>query len=143
MNVRRSFQRLDRTTQSYHFCHVFAALNRVDSAMLEDGSPSGVISLESVLPSKEDLEKVMEDFNVLVSRYIHTSFQGTLNGLNFSRVLVQHLSQCSGQQALVDWHISSSHSKEMSQPSTVVIYTRAIFISVNYASLFRCRLESF
>ena len=104
MNIRHSFQRLDCTTQSYHFCHVFTALNRVDSAMLEDGSSSGVISLESVLPSKEDLEKVMEDFNVLVSRYIYiyTLFRCTLNSLKTSRVLVQHLSQCSGQQALVD-----------------------------------------
>ena len=68
MNVRRSFQRLDRTTQSYHFCHVYAALNRMDSAMLEYGHSSGVISLETVLPSIGDVEKVLEDFNVLVSR---------------------------------------------------------------------------
>ena len=27
MNVRRSFQRIDRTTESYHFCHAYAVLN--------------------------------------------------------------------------------------------------------------------
>ena len=26
INIRQSFQRLDLTTQSYHFCHVFAVL---------------------------------------------------------------------------------------------------------------------
>jgi len=28
MNIRRTFQRLDSTTQLLHFCHVFAALNQ-------------------------------------------------------------------------------------------------------------------
>jgi len=69
MNIRRSFQRFDRTTQSFHFCHVYAALNRLDSAMLEDGNSSSVPSVETVLPTKDDLEKVLADFNILVSRY--------------------------------------------------------------------------
>ena len=47
---------------------MYVALNRMDSAMLEDGHFSGVISLETVLPSIGDVEKVLEDFNVLVSR---------------------------------------------------------------------------
>jgi len=38
--------------------------------VLEDGCPSGVISLETVLPSKDDVQKVLQDFNVLVSRYL-------------------------------------------------------------------------
>ena len=38
MNVRHSFQRVDRTTQSMHLCHAFAALNRINTSGLEDGS---------------------------------------------------------------------------------------------------------
>jgi len=34
MNARRSDQRDDRTTSSYHFCHAFALLNRVNSTLL-------------------------------------------------------------------------------------------------------------
>jgi len=51
MNVRRSDQRVDRTTSSYHFCHAYAVLNRVNSTLLED---SGVLSLDLMLPAQSD-----------------------------------------------------------------------------------------
>jgi len=68
LNVRRSFQRCDRSTLSYHFTHVFAAQNRVSSSGKQDGFPSGVLSPEDILPSKADWEKLVDDFEVLVSR---------------------------------------------------------------------------
>ena len=43
MNVRRGFQRIDRTTESYHFCHAHATLNRVDTSELDDGPSSGIL----------------------------------------------------------------------------------------------------
>jgi len=68
MNVRRSYQRLGQTTQSYHFCHGYAALNRVNSTALSDESGSGILSPEFILPSQADLESILNDFAVLVSR---------------------------------------------------------------------------
>ena len=70
MNVRRSFQRIDRSTESIHFCHAFAVLNRFDTSGLEDGPPSGVLSYEVVLPDMSDLQVILNDFEVLVSRYV-------------------------------------------------------------------------
>ena len=68
LNVRRSNQRIGQTTNSYHFCHGYALQNRVDSTGLPDGMPSGVLSPDVVLPNKEDLESILSDFAVLVSR---------------------------------------------------------------------------
>ena len=70
MNVRPSEQRVDRTTSSYHFCHAFALQNRVNSTLLEDSPPSGVLSLDQILPSQKDLDIIMEEFQVFVSRYL-------------------------------------------------------------------------
>jgi len=69
-NVRRSFQRCDRSTLSYHFSHVFAAQNHVNSSGEQDGFPSGVLSPEDILPSKADQEKIVVDFEVLVSNWM-------------------------------------------------------------------------
>ena len=68
MNVRRSDQRVDRTTQSYHYCHGYAVLNRVNSSPLGDHPPSGILSVDNVLPDKTDLESILADFEVLISR---------------------------------------------------------------------------
>ena len=68
-NVRRSFQRIDRSTRSYHFCHAYAVRNRINTSILSDGPPSGVLTCDAILPSKDDLKRVMDDITVLVSRY--------------------------------------------------------------------------
>ena len=68
LNVRRSNQRIGRTTTSYHFCHGYAVQNRVNSTQLTDGPPSGALSLGVVLPNKDDLASVLSNFEVLVSR---------------------------------------------------------------------------
>ena len=54
MNIRRSYQRCDRTTASYHFCHGYAVLNRIDTSNLSDGPPSGTLSVEQLLPNSSD-----------------------------------------------------------------------------------------
>ena len=71
MNIRKSDQRYGRTTQSFHFCHGFAVQNRVNSTKLSDGPPSGVLSSDLILPKEADRDSILEDFTVLVSRYIH------------------------------------------------------------------------
>ena len=52
MNVQRIFQWCDRTTASYHFCHVYGLLNRIDSSNLSDGPPSGNLSSDMILHAK-------------------------------------------------------------------------------------------
>lgn len=69
MNVRRSFQRCDHTTVSYHFCDVYGLLNRIDSSSLSDGPPSGDLSSDMALPNSSDLKRIMGNFAMLVSRY--------------------------------------------------------------------------
>ena len=69
INLRRSFQRIDRSTLSYHFCHAYAVRNRINTSVLPDGPPSGVLTCDAILPSKDDLKRVMDDITVLVSRY--------------------------------------------------------------------------
>jgi len=78
MNVRRSFQRSDRTTKSYHFCHAYALQNRINTSTLSDGLPSGTLSIEAILPSNNDLLKIMEDFAVLISRFVFIYSVGRL-----------------------------------------------------------------
>ena len=68
LNVRRSNQRIGRTTTSYHFCHEYAAQNRVNSTHLADGPLSGTLSSDDVLPSKNDLENILSDFEEFASR---------------------------------------------------------------------------
>ena len=68
INVRRSYQRVGSTTTSYHLCHGYAAQNRVHSTKLADGPPSGTLTIDDVLPSINDLESSLNDFEVLVSR---------------------------------------------------------------------------
>ena len=69
MNVRRSDQRVDRTTASYHFCHAYALLNRVNSTLLGN-SPgfSGELSLDLMLPTQTDLHMIMNESQIFVSR---------------------------------------------------------------------------
>ena len=69
MNIRRSEQRIGRTTMSYHYCHGYAVKNRMNTTSLADGPPTGVLSAEKVLPSEVDLDKILDDFKVIMSRY--------------------------------------------------------------------------
>jgi len=66
-NVRPSFQRVDRT-ESWHCFHSYAVCNRIDVSKLKDGVPSGEVSSASVLPNMTDLQGILKDFQVLVSR---------------------------------------------------------------------------
>ena len=72
MNI-RSEQRMGWTTKSYHYCHGYAVKNRVNSTSLTDRPTSGVLSAEEVLLSKVDMDKIMDEFKVIVSRYCKIS----------------------------------------------------------------------
>lgn len=74
MNVRRSEQRIGRTTMSYHYCHGYAVKNRINTTLIADGPPTGILSAEKVLPSEVDLDKILDDFKVIVSRYFKSIY---------------------------------------------------------------------
>ena len=120
MNVRRSDQRVGRTTQSYHFCHGYAALNRVDSTKLEDRQPSGSLSADQILPSKTEIDNILDDCTVLIERYICNMH--ITEKYFCCRKLVQNIPEYYNDKSSTNWHIESCHSQEMSKPSVIVSY---------------------
>ena len=67
-NVRRSFQRVDRTTRSLHYFHSFAVLDRVDLSSASDEPAAKPILFCDLLPSTADIANLKETFVILVSR---------------------------------------------------------------------------
>ena len=68
-NFRRSFQRVDYQTRSFHYFHSYGVIDRVDFSGLSDAQVTGEISLMSILPSKDDIKALKEAFYIFVSRY--------------------------------------------------------------------------
>ena len=70
-NIRPSYQRQDRTTQSLHYFHSYAVLNRLDTSGLSDNRPSHItISPEKIIPDFSERQKLLGDFETLVTRYV-------------------------------------------------------------------------
>ena len=69
-NFRPSHQREDRQTQSLHVFHSCAIKNHVDVSSLSDKPASAIMTADQFLLSKDDVSKVMQEFEVLVSRYV-------------------------------------------------------------------------
>ena len=126
-NVRRSFQRMDRTTKSLHYFHTYGVRDRVSIAGMSFQPCQQFVSADLILPSSSDLNVLKRDFIILVSRcfnyiiHINTHFiLASMYCLCSVRILVQHLKTFDNQRKDVVWHIPSSHTKEMSQKSYVV-----------------------
>ena len=69
-NFRRSFQRMDYQTQSFHYFHSYAVVDRVNMSHLSDIAQVGKISLVEILPMQKDLDDLNSILSVLISRYI-------------------------------------------------------------------------
>ena len=70
-NIRPSFQRNDRQTKSYHYCHAFALKDRVDLSSYSDTKPDHLnIDPFCLLPSADDFKQLKKNFFILVSRYV-------------------------------------------------------------------------
>lgn len=68
-DVRASYQRLHHTTQSFHYFHAYAMLDRVDFSGLSDVSPpQSAVDPLSLLPSDSDLALLKRDMSILISR---------------------------------------------------------------------------
>ena len=67
-NFRPSFQRDDRSTKSMHYFHAFTSKTRIDISKLLDSQPGVTISPENFLPTADDYCKLLNDFEILISR---------------------------------------------------------------------------
>lgn len=68
-NIRRSYQRIDRTTRSLHYFHMFAVKDRVDFSHLSNSRPTHVeVDIQVLLPSAKDFAAIKNDFEILISR---------------------------------------------------------------------------
>ena len=67
-NVRPSFQRIERRTQSLHYFNAYAVLDRVDLNGFCDEPVATAVFPKSILPHAEDVAAVKEEFVTLVSR---------------------------------------------------------------------------
>lgn len=68
-NIRASYQRIDRTTESFHCVHFYAALDRIDFSGFSDMLPTQKqVDLNSLLPTAAEVDIVKEHFATLISR---------------------------------------------------------------------------
>ena len=70
-NVRPSYQRVDRSTLSFHYVHAYAAMDRVDFSGLSDVRPTPMgVDLDKLLPLTIDVTEIENHFSVLISRLV-------------------------------------------------------------------------
>ena len=68
-NIWCTYQRIDRTTRSLHYFHMFAVKDRVDFSHLSDSRPTQVdVDIQVLLPDATDLAAIKKDFEILISR---------------------------------------------------------------------------
>ena len=68
-NVRASYQRIGHTTQSLHYFHSYALLDRIDFSGLSDAPPPpSIVDPLTFLPLEEDIYLVESDNVTLISR---------------------------------------------------------------------------
>ena len=69
-NIHRSYQ-----TQSLHYFHACAVLDRVDFSGPSDEPPQpSLVDPLEFLPSQSDVTLVKQDFAILISRFLHVPF---------------------------------------------------------------------
>ena len=57
-NVRPSFSRSDRSTQSLHYFHYYAALDRVNLSSFSDATPNTEVDAEKLVINQEDIAQL-------------------------------------------------------------------------------------
>jgi len=67
-NVRPSFSRTDKNTQSLHCFHNYAVLDRVNFSSLSDVTPRTQVDAEKLLISQDDVAQLESDAITLISR---------------------------------------------------------------------------
>ena len=68
-NIHRSFQRIDFQTRSLHVCNAYAVKDCVNFSGYSDRKNSDfTVDLKQLLPSTADLNKLKNDFHILISQ---------------------------------------------------------------------------
>ena len=98
--------RVDHSPQSLHYFNVYAVLDRVDFSSLSCDTSiidEAEIDINNFLPSAADMEAMIANFSILISR-----------------LLVQHFPALCEYTSCVPAHIDHKYSREMSAKSHVV-----------------------
>jgi hypothetical protein len=68
-NIRPSFQRMDHTTISLHHFTGFASKDRINMTECHHLPGNSFLDVTSLLPSKDDIAHMEDEFSILISRY--------------------------------------------------------------------------
>lgn len=130
-NVRPRHQTLQRRTNSLHYFHSYAVMDRVDLSNVSDEHPTVdvlSIGMETILPSSDDYQKLLSNLATLVGR-----------------VLKKYIPALSKMNHLVVEHIPHLRSKEMAARSKVVgiacTFIYALIVVTCHAIHYRCHWE--
>lgn len=107
-NIRRRYQRSDRSTISLHYFHMYAVKNRIDVSHLSDARPVRILGTKakahSIIPSCDDDLQLKKNIAILVSRVL-------VNHMEFFKFCFSDVTF---------WHIKHKYYSEMSTRSLVV-----------------------
>ena len=67
-NIRPSFSRSDKSTQSLHCFHYYAVLDRVNLSLFSDATPNMEVDVDKLLINQEDIAQLQSDAITLISR---------------------------------------------------------------------------
>ena len=98
-NIPASYQRFDPKTQSLHYFHVYAVLDRVDFSGLSDEAP-----VPSSVPCADDIRKKCPLWS-LSNYYLDTLYSPSLNDKCPLRIILKHMESFRKQAKDVEWHI--------------------------------------
>ena len=121
-NIRPTFQRIDRQTQSVHYCHTIAIQDRIDLSEYSEVSCNNLVNFSDFLPNTQDLELIKKDLQILVHRLACVIYITNPSLCTFRRVIVQYIPSFSAEEEFVQWHIPSKFSEQMSKKSVVVSF---------------------
>lgn len=107
-NVRRRYQRSDKTTISLHYFHMYAVKNRVDFTSESDDCPSCTMNAQdkaiALMPTIDDDQQMRKNISIHMSRVLCTH--------------MEFFKCCLSDVAC--WHMKHKYYKEMSTKSHVV-----------------------
>ena len=78
-NIRPSFSRLDKNTNSLHCFHHYAGLDRVNLSSLSDVTPNAPVDVDKLLINCNDVPQLNSDAVVQIARYIHGAVANLIN----------------------------------------------------------------
>ena len=65
-NIRPSFQRIDRQTQSLHYCHTIAVKDRIDLSEYSEVSCNNLVTFSDFLPNAQDLRLIKRNRSLCI-----------------------------------------------------------------------------